>query len=61
MIYSEKHILIKSMFTNGLNCLKKGTNSIQVEKKPGRLSKIGTLEMVDLINALILADRRGLL
>ena len=48
-IHMEKHILVKKMFTNGLN-------DIPVEDRPAWLTIASTPEMVDSVNVLILAD-----
>ena len=48
--FSEK------MFTNGLNCLKKVDRVFKM--KTHRLTVESSLEMVNLFNELILADRR---
>ena len=46
------------MFTNGLNCLKKGQNDVQDEERPNRSTIASTSEMLDSVNVLILAERR---
>ena len=54
VIYMEKHVLIKKCLKIGKIVNKKGQNCIQDGDRPTIPS---TLEMVDSVNVLILADR----
>ena len=58
VICTEKHVLVKENIYKWVKLFKEGLNNIQDEDRPGRSTKESTPEMLYLVNALILTDRR---
>ena len=54
-MWTVKHVLVKNVY-EWAKLFQEKRNSIKDEERPGRVTIASTREMVDSVNALILAD-----